>query len=323
MVLQPNEVKTENIANAAVTTPKIADEQITTAKLKDGAVTGAKIATGAVTISKIGVGQVIGSRLKDGAVTTEKIANGAVTASKIGEAQVTASRIQDKAVTTEKLANSAVTTEKIANASVTPAKLSFTPPAVARPITPPVTSDEIANGAVGVSKLQSSSVTKEKIADGSVSPAKVEAVAPPADTEVPSFDAATGKFKWVPPAVSVGGYVPCSPADSQFNESSFIFDSLIHVDGLDLSAVVPAGAKAVVLKITGVSLDGGRQLALWQDSSRTLIYWLKIQMAGVDMPDETWIVPCEPDRKFDYLSDMTGVDGVSRFLRLAVVGWFA
>ena len=60
MALNPGEVKTENIANAAVTTPKIANNSIT----------GEKIGTAQVTVDK----------LSSGAVTTPKIATGAVTA---------------------------------------------------------------------------------------------------------------------------------------------------------------------------------------------------------------------------------------------------
>jgi hypothetical protein len=325
MALQPNEVKTEHIATGAVTTPKIADESVTTAKLKDGAVKTEKLATGAVTGSKIGEAQIYGSKLRDGAVRAEKIAAGAVTTSKIGELQVTTSRLQDKSVTTDKLASGAVTTEKIANASVTPAKLSFTPPSVARPITPPLSGVEIADGAVTEPKIGNAAVTWPKIAAGSITPDKLIAVAPPADTEVASFDAATGNFKWVPPAVPVapvGLYVPRSPAVEDFKASNFIHDAAIHVDGLDLSGIVPAGATAVILKIACVSLDGGTQFALWQDSAFSPIYWQKIQLPGVDAPDQVWIVPCQPDRLFDYLSNMTGVDEVTRWLHLHVIGWF-
>ena len=198
MALQPNEVKTEHIANDAVTTPKIADEQVTSAKIKNSAVTAEKLAAGAVTGSKLSDNAVTGSKIRDGTVRSEKIAPGAIITAKIGELQVTSSRLQDKAVTTEKIAGSAVTTEKIANGAVTPAKLSFTPPSVARPITPPITTDEIGALQVTSFKLQDGAVTKEKIADASVSPAKLEAINTPADTEVPSYDQATQKFKWVP-----------------------------------------------------------------------------------------------------------------------------
>jgi hypothetical protein len=151
MSLQPNEVKTENIAPGAVTTPKIADEAVTSAKLKDGAITTDKLATGAVTGSKIGDGQIYGSKLRDGAVRSEKIAAGAITQAKIGEAQVTGSRIKDGVITEEKIARNAVTTQKIADRSVTPAKLSFTP--ITRPISPPVETAEIKDGAVTLPKL--------------------------------------------------------------------------------------------------------------------------------------------------------------------------
>ena len=74
-------------------------------------------------------------------------------------------------------------TEKIANGAITQAKLSFTPPSVARPITPPVTTDEIANAAITPAKLSFSvpsrplvpPVATAEIADSAVTTAKIAA----------------------------------------------------------------------------------------------------------------------------------------------------
>jgi hypothetical protein len=120
-------------------------------------------------------------------------------------------------VKTEHIANGAVTTEKIANASVTPAKLSFVPPSIARPITPPVSAAEMADGAVTSNKLQDTSVTTPKIADSAildtkiapnaVTVSKLDEIAPPTDGQLASFDAASGKFKWIAPPAGGGAKI--------------------------------------------------------------------------------------------------------------------
>jgi hypothetical protein len=48
-------------------------------------------------------------------------------------------------------------------------------------------------------------VTIDEIADGNVSPVKLEATAAPTDQYVPVYDAASGKFKWVPLPAAGGG----------------------------------------------------------------------------------------------------------------------
>jgi len=197
MSLLPNEVKTENIASGAVTTPKIGDGQVTRNKLQDTSVTTEKIAVGAVTGSKIGEAQIYGSKLRDGAVRSEKIASEAITTSKIGEQQVTGSRIKDNAITTEKIANNAITTSKIVDRSVTPAKLSFTPPSIARPITPPIIAAEIATDAVETAKIKDGAVTVPKLAQD----------AAPNDGDIFSYNAATGKGKWIPPPAGGGAKI--------------------------------------------------------------------------------------------------------------------
>ncbi|MBI4834814.1 MAG: hypothetical protein HY811_08365 [Planctomycetes bacterium] len=232
MALNPGEVKTEHISTGAVTTPKIGELQVTSSKLQDGSVKTEKIATGAVTGSKIADGTVYGSKLRDGAVKAEKIAAGAVTTAKIGELQVTGSRLQDKAVTTEKIATGAVTTVKIANGSVTPAKLSFTPPSVARPLVPPlvaaelgtncVEEDKIAAGAVISSKLAVNSVETDKIKDGAVTPAKL------------SFTPAGGS--------QIVDFSQNLPVYQNAGSDDFGLQ-------VDLSALVPDGAKAIFVEL--------------------------------------------------------------------------
>jgi len=281
MPLQPNEVKTEHISTGAVTTPKIADEAVTTAKIKDSAIKTEKIATGAVTGSKIGAGQIYGSKLRDGAVRSEKIAAGAITTTKIGELQVTTSRLQDKSVTTDKLASGAVTTEKIANASVTPAKLSFTPPSIARPITPPVASSE----------LEVRSVTTEKLADGAVTTPKL--------------------------AAGIGLYVPRAVTDPDKTILDFICDGGLHEDGLDFSAIVPAGARAVVFNAeTMLSIFIPPAKIYRNQVYRQNTFILPVETGG-SWAGGHYILPCDPDRLFDY-----EVGNGYGAINLTVIGWF-
>jgi len=304
MALSPGEVKTEHISTGAVTTPKIADEAVVAVKIKDGAVKTEKIATGAVTGSKIGEGQVYGSKLRDGAVRSEKIASGAVTTAKIGELSVTTSRLQDKSVTTDKLASGAVSTEKIAQGAVTPAKLSFVPPSIARPITPPITSvelgvgsvesDKIAAGVITASKLATDSVETTKIKDGAVTPAKLS---------------------FVPTA-----FVPRTAAAPDKTLGDFIIDGGWHTDALDLSSIIPVGAKAVVIDLTimtypnvGAALLVATDINVYPDN--------RAQIMSVFSGKRTeghFILPCEPDRLFDY----AGTPVIDQTLNLTVIGWF-
>jgi len=204
MPLQPNEVKTEHIANGAVTRDKIGEKQVSSSRLKDACVTTEKLVTGAVVASKIADAQVTTAKIKDSAVDSSKLAADSVTTKKILDGAVKTEKLAFRAITTPKiaagavganqLATNSITTEKIANASVTPAKLSFTPPAVARPITPPVATAEIGDAQVTPAKLSfipvarplvppivaaelaGDSVETDKIKDGAVTPAKLSFV---------------------------------------------------------------------------------------------------------------------------------------------------
>jgi len=281
MTLKPGEVKTEHIAPGAVTTPKIADEAVVAAKIKDGAVKTEKLATGAVSGSKIGEGQIYGSKLRDGAVRSEKIAAGAITTTKIGELQVTTSRLQDKSVTTEKLSTGAVTTEKIANASVTPAKLSFTPPSIARPITPPITSAELGVG----------SVESDKIKDGAVTPAKL------------SF-------------VLGAGFVPRLTDVVDFDEHVLTLDDNTQIDGLDLTGIVPAGTKGVILEVRWSSIASSPYLSIYPDS---VVY----PLIGMDFLTAVnhFLCPVCSDLKLDYVGNKNSI-APTLHLWITVIGWF-
>ncbi len=169
MPLLPNEVKTENITNRAVTAPKIADGAISTVKLGQKVVSTEKIANQAVTAYKIGQAQVTTSRLKNAGVTTEKIATGAVVASKIADNAVTVTKLKSSSVITEKIADNAVTTKKLQDGAVKTDKIAFRA----------VTTAKIAAGAVRSPQLSANAVTTEKIQNGAVTPAKLSFTLPP------------------------------------------------------------------------------------------------------------------------------------------------
>jgi hypothetical protein len=258
MALQPNEVKTEHIANGAVTTPKIADGAITTPKLGQKIVTTEKIANAAVTAYKIGEQQVTTSRLKDAAVTSPKITNEAISTSKIAPLAITEEKIKSGAVVTEKIAAGAVTsnklqatsvtTDKIANGAVTPSKLSFTPPSVARPITPPVTAAELAAGSVETAKIGDGQVTRDKLQAASVTPAKLSAIDAPADGETPTYNQAQAKFEWKPagggisrpivPPINTDEIADAAVQGSKLQSSSVITDK-IAPGAVDAGRIAP------------------------------------------------------------------------------------
>ena len=83
-----------SIAAKGIKTEMIADNAVTKEKIADGAVTGSKIADGAITKGKIGAG----------AVESGNIVDGAITAGKIGADAVDSTNIADNAVGTDQLA---------------------------------------------------------------------------------------------------------------------------------------------------------------------------------------------------------------------------
>ncbi len=129
-------VKSQHIADSAVTTSKITNNAITAEKIGANAVENRNLANNAVTHYKIADANITTSKIADGAVTTAKIgsnavenrnlANNAVTHYKIADTNITTSKIANGAVTAAKLTNNAVITEKIANGAVTDAKLDQT-----------------------------------------------------------------------------------------------------------------------------------------------------------------------------------------------------
>lgn len=103
LMLPKKSVKTQNLANGAVTPLKLRNGAVTPLKIRNGAVTGAKIATGAVGSTQLADGGVRSVDLGGGVVTEGKLKNGAVGEAKLGAGSVATGKIQDGAVTSAKL----------------------------------------------------------------------------------------------------------------------------------------------------------------------------------------------------------------------------
>lgn len=103
LMLPKKSVKTQNLANGAVTNLKLRNGAVTPLKIRNGAVTGAKIATGAVGSTQLADGGVRSVDLGGGVVTEGKLKNGAVGEAKLGAGSVATGKIQDGAVTSAKL----------------------------------------------------------------------------------------------------------------------------------------------------------------------------------------------------------------------------
>jgi hypothetical protein len=311
MTLKPLEVKTANIATYAVTESRIAKNAVTIDKLADGAVTEVKLKDGAVGTSKLKDKSVTGAKIADATISQDKlilpivvpspitrpiappietaeIKDGAIVRSKIAVNAVETDNIKDLNVTGGKLAPSAVTQAKIADGSVTPAKLSFVP--VARPLVPPIVANEIATDAIETAKLKDGNVTTPKIADGSVIPAKA--------------------------SVGFGRYVPRSAAVWDLQSANFTRDGNWHVDGMDLSSIVPVGAIAIALQIEYAQTTSDSYLIFRQNDTRLPIR-LNNQV-GIQINSFNVIMPIDADRLIDYAVN----DSLDVVIGVVVLGWF-
>jgi hypothetical protein len=103
LMLPKKSVKTQNLANGAVTNLKLRNGAVTPLKIRNGAVTGAKIAPGAVGSTQLADGGVRSVDLGGGVVTEAKLKSGAVTENKLGANSVATGKIQDGSVTSAKL----------------------------------------------------------------------------------------------------------------------------------------------------------------------------------------------------------------------------
>ncbi|OGB76014.1 MAG: hypothetical protein A2496_22000 [Burkholderiales bacterium RIFOXYC12_FULL_60_6] len=213
-------VTSPQIVEGAVTEDKIADNAVTSAKIKDETITGADIGAGQVQTADIADGAVTQAKLgpdvsivplEDNAVSTAKIQDGAVITQKIANGAVTSDKIQDAGVTSTKIADGVITNAKIATNAITQSKL--------------------ASNSVGASEIIAGAVGTSEIANGAVTAAKLD------------------------PAIVLGGdrFVFGTLGTPGMQSADVFYLTDISADipytVIDLSAWVPATAKAVLLQL--------------------------------------------------------------------------
>ena len=228
-------IKTNQIADSAITSVKIADGAIMTTKLADGSVISAKIldgtiaavdmADGSIVTAKISNGSVTSNKIANGAVTLDKIADGAVVSIKLANSSVTSAKILDGAITSADLANGSIITTNIADGVVTTAKIADRA----------VTSDKIVDNAIVTIKLADGSVTSAKILDGTITAADL---ATSSVSTIKIADGAVTNVKLESKAI---------PFDSTYSTDTDSTTSTTFEDMLDMSVSISLGRKSHVL----------------------------------------------------------------------------
>lgn len=102
------QVRSDDLANGAVTSKALAAKSVTAKKVGAGAVTAQKLGAGAVTAGKLG----------SGAVATATIADGAVTGPKLADDSVARQNIVQGTINGGKIANGAIDSAKVSNGSL-------------------------------------------------------------------------------------------------------------------------------------------------------------------------------------------------------------
>jgi hypothetical protein len=132
-------VKTNNLANSAVSYEKMQPDSVRSANIKNNSVTSHKIADLAVGDGKIS--SMSGTKIADGSISLAKLANGvmsganlmpnSVTTTELAPVSITESELADDSVTNPKITDGAVDGQKITNGVIKKNHLSLTPPSVA------------------------------------------------------------------------------------------------------------------------------------------------------------------------------------------------
>jgi hypothetical protein len=265
------------------------------------------IGSDAIVTGKIATGAVGSREVAQGSIQTEDLADGSVTLIKLGP-DVPAVGIPDGSITEAKLDDASVSSAKLKTGAVVGSKIGAGA----------VAAVALATDAVETTRIKDDAVTKPKIADGNISPVKLEATVPPVDTEVPSFDQASGKFVWVPAGVpAVGVYVPRRANAIDKGAGDFIIDNADHVNGLDLSAIIPANAIAVVISsFVRFSAPGG-YATIWGDKAAAAEDKLYAAPSLGEDVIGIYTIGCEPDRLFDY-----HIHTLCTYIEFTVIGWF-
>ena len=267
----------DDIADAAIRARHLGPDIPSIGVIPDNSITTPKIVNDAVTALKIAAGAInTPSQLADAVVETDKLKDGSVTSVKIADGAVDAGDIAPLSITTEKLVNAAVTPEKIKDDAVE--------------------TDKIKNYNVTEPKLANASVTTVKIATDAVETLKIK------DLNVTPAKASLG----------FGRYVPRAPNVPDFDDGDLTWDSAYHVNGLDLSGIVPTGAVAVALAIRISEETSGDVVILCTDSVTKAVSAMEVYApTGMGIGDEGYvfaILALDADRKLDYFAGKGGAN---------------
>lgn len=151
-------------------------------------------------------------------------------------------------------------------------------------------------------KIKNSNVTAAKLATNSVETLKIK------DLNVTTGKAALGFGRFVQRLTNAW--------DKQVGD--FITDGNNKVDGLDLSAIVPAGATGVMLRLGLLDNAVDSYLYITHSVGSSITGFRGgTQVANVEI-EQIVPIPIDTDRKLDY----TGKNLAFAAINLAVVGWF-
>ncbi len=123
-------------------------------------------------------------------------------------------------------------------------------------------------------------------------------------------------------SLGFGRYVPRLTNAIDKTQVDFTHDSAWHVDGLDVSGILPAGATGVVLTLAAKNTGAGTKIGFRHSAgSDESVGYVHEQVAGI------WnlaplILPIDSDRLLDYYSSLTGADGTTRLVQMTILGWF-
>jgi len=117
-------------------------------------------------------------------------------------------------------------------------------------------------------------------------------------------------------------WIPRVITNFDFNANDFIHDDTWHVNGLDLSGILPKGTKGVVLRVRVQSANTPRSLNISYDKDYIETQGIFITWWAGYWIEMFFVLPLDKDLKMDYLSNLTGVDGSTRLCSVAILGYF-
>jgi len=151
---------------------------------------------------------------------------------------------------------------------------------------------KIGNLSISAGKIKTNAVETAKIKDLNVTKGKAE--------------------------LGFGRYVTRAVTAADFNAASFTKDGAWHVDGLDVSAIVTAGAIAVHFAMEFISSAAGAAGTFRKDATDARNRMKEVtQVANIGASEGHAILFCNSDRLFDYNFPAT-----TTAVEIVVLGWF-